>query len=97
MTSHPPFRLSVVIPTWCEATTIAQAVVAARAFADEGVVVDCDSPDGTADLARRAGVASCVDPVDAARSCGPERTRPRAMCCCSCTPMLGFRVAHGLP
>jgi rSAM/selenodomain-associated transferase 2 len=47
--------LSIVIPTWCEAPGIAAAVERARAIADEVVVVDAGSPDGTADRAEAAG------------------------------------------
>jgi rSAM/selenodomain-associated transferase 2 len=48
-------RLSVVIPAWNEASTIAEAVGCARAFADEVVVVDAHSPDGTCAVAQAAG------------------------------------------
>lgn len=47
--------LSVVIPTWCEARSIGDAVRAALAIGDEVIVADADSPDGTAALAREAG------------------------------------------
>ena len=47
--------LSVVIPTWCEAAEITDTVRGARAIADEVIVVDAESPDGTAGLARSAG------------------------------------------
>lgn len=55
-------RLSVVIPVWCEAARIQACVHAARALADEVVVVDASSPDGTARLAREAGarVVQCI-------------------------------------
>jgi len=48
-------ELSVIIPTWQEAGCIAQAVDAARAIGDEVIVADAASPDGTAELAARAG------------------------------------------
>jgi glycosyltransferase involved in cell wall biosynthesis len=48
-------RLSVVIPAYCQAHRIAQAVRAACAVADEVVVVDGCSPDGTAAQAAAAG------------------------------------------
>lgn len=47
--------ISAIIPAWCESSTIAGAVTMARAFCDEVVVVDADSPDGTAELAQNAG------------------------------------------
>lgn len=47
--------LSVIIPAWCEASTIASAVRCAAAIGDEVIVADADSPDGTAQLARAAG------------------------------------------
>lgn len=47
--------LSLIIPTWCEVTTIEGAVSRAREAADEVIVVDADSPDGTAAAANRAG------------------------------------------
>ncbi len=48
-------NLSVVIPTWQESARVERAVARARAFADEVLVVDANSPDGTAALARAAG------------------------------------------
>lgn len=48
-------RLSVIIPAWNEAATIAEAVRSARSYADEVVVADAHSPDGTASLAEAAG------------------------------------------
>lgn len=47
--------LSIVIPTWREAPTIADAVTAALSHTDEVVVVDARSDDGTAAIAQRAG------------------------------------------
>jgi rSAM/selenodomain-associated transferase 2 len=47
--------LSVIIPTWCEAAGIGAAVERARAIGDEVIVVDADSPDGTAGIARAHG------------------------------------------
>jgi rSAM/selenodomain-associated transferase 2 len=47
--------VSVIIPTWNEAARIEEAVACARAVGDEVVVADGGSPDGTADLAARAG------------------------------------------
>jgi rSAM/selenodomain-associated transferase 2 len=52
---HSP-RVSVIIPTLCEATTIAATLARlARQGADEVIVADADSPDGTAELAATAG------------------------------------------
>lgn len=51
----PDFTLSVVIPTWCEATRIGFVVQQAALAGDEVLVVDADSPDGTAQVAREAG------------------------------------------
>jgi rSAM/selenodomain-associated transferase 2 len=48
-------RLSAVIPTWQERLWIEDAVRSAAAWADEVVVADAISPDGTGELARRAG------------------------------------------
>jgi rSAM/selenodomain-associated transferase 2 len=48
-------RLSIVIPAWNEARAIAASVAQARRVADEVVVADGGSTDGTADLARGAG------------------------------------------
>ena len=48
-------RISIVIPTWREAATIAECVHRARAIADEVIVVDAASPDATAELAEQAG------------------------------------------
>lgn len=49
------FALSVVIPTWCEAKRIGNAVQQAARAGDEVVVADADSSDGTAQAARDAG------------------------------------------
>lgn len=48
-------RISAVIPTWCEESRVGPAVHAAFRFADEVLVVDAGSPDGTAEVATRAG------------------------------------------
>ncbi|GAC1579472.1 MAG: TIGR04283 family arsenosugar biosynthesis glycosyltransferase [Polyangiales bacterium] len=52
-------HLSIIIPTWCEAEGIGQAVRAAREVAgddgDEVLVVDAGSPDDTAAVAKEAG------------------------------------------
>ena len=48
-------RLSVVIAAWQEASCIQSAVANAKEFADEVVVADAGSADGTAKLAAAAG------------------------------------------
>jgi rSAM/selenodomain-associated transferase 2 len=52
--------ISIVIPTWCEAARITSCVRAARAVADEILVVDASSPDETARLAEAAGARVLV-------------------------------------
>ena len=52
--------LSVVIPTWREAATIARTVGLALAVGDEVIVVDAASPDDTARVAERAGARVVV-------------------------------------
>jgi rSAM/selenodomain-associated transferase 2 len=47
--------ISVVIPTWCERAQIGEAVRAGWRVADEVVVADAGSPDGTAEAATDAG------------------------------------------
>lgn len=47
--------LSVIIPAWNEAPLIRDAVASAAKFADEVIVVDGHSADGTASAARAAG------------------------------------------
>lgn len=47
--------ISVIIPTYQEAASIAQSVRAVSSWADEVIVVDASSPDGTAQLAAAAG------------------------------------------
>ncbi|MEM1415739.1 MAG: glycosyltransferase family 2 protein [Myxococcota bacterium] len=61
-------RLSVVIPTWCEAETVAACVAHARGIGDEVIVADACSPDGTA---RRASAAG-AQVVEAPRGRGPQ-------------------------
>ena len=53
-------RLSAVIPTLLEADQIGDAVRSARAVADEVLVADAGSSDGTAQLARAAGARVVV-------------------------------------
>lgn len=53
-------RLSAIIPTWCEAGYIADAVTAARAVADEVLVVDGGSSDSTRREAEAAGARVIV-------------------------------------
>lgn len=61
-------RLSVIIPTWCEAGLVREAVRAAARIGDEVVVADGHSPDGTAELARAAGARVVMAP----RGRGPQ-------------------------
>jgi rSAM/selenodomain-associated transferase 2 len=56
-----PF-LSVLIPAFREATQIADAVTQARLVADEVVVADGGSDDGTVELARGAGATVVMSP-----------------------------------
>ena len=64
---RPP-SVSAIIPAWNEARTIAAAVGAARGIADEVIVVDAGSPDGTAEIAASSGAVI----VRAARGRGPQ-------------------------
>jgi rSAM/selenodomain-associated transferase 2 len=48
-------RISAIIPTWCEAACIGEAVAGARRVAEEVIVADAGSPDGTARIAREHG------------------------------------------
>lgn len=52
---HLHVRLSVIIPTWCEAAAIEAQVAHARSVGDEVIVADGGSPDGTAEAAAQAG------------------------------------------
>jgi len=54
--------VSVIIPTYQEAARIERAVRAAGAWADEVIVVDAASPDGTAPLAAAAGARVLLAP-----------------------------------
>jgi rSAM/selenodomain-associated transferase 2 len=51
----PTCRLSVVIPTWCEESSIERAVQAAARVGDEVIVADGGSPDRTVERAHAAG------------------------------------------
>jgi rSAM/selenodomain-associated transferase 2 len=48
-------RISVIIPAWRESAVIAESVRGAAAIGDEVIVGDAHSPDGTSELAVRAG------------------------------------------
>lgn len=48
-------RISVIVPTWKEAGSIAACVASVRAFASEVIVVDAGGDDETAVIAERAG------------------------------------------
>ena len=71
-------KLSVVIPAWNEVASIGAAVESARSFADEVIVADAGSPDGTAERAAAAGAIVVIAPkgrghqlrVGAARASG---------------------------
>jgi rSAM/selenodomain-associated transferase 2 len=58
--SPATLRISLIIPTWREAERIANCVRLARDVADEVIVVDASSPDGTARLAEAAGARVLV-------------------------------------
>ncbi len=47
--------ISVIVPTWNERERITEAVARARLVGDEVIVADAGSPDGTRELAERAG------------------------------------------
>ena len=55
-------KISVVIPSWNEAAAIGAAVEGARSFADEVIVADAGSPDGTAGRAAAAGAIVVAAP-----------------------------------
>ena len=55
-------RISAIIPTWQEADWITGSVAAAQAIADEVLVADGGSSDGTPDIARRAGALVVAAP-----------------------------------
>lgn len=61
-------KLSIVIPTWNEAPLIADAVASAYRLADEVIVADAGSPDGTAVVADSAGAKV----VGAVKGRGPQ-------------------------
>jgi rSAM/selenodomain-associated transferase 2 len=54
--------LSVIIPTWCEAAVIEDAIASARRVGDEVIVADAGSPDGTASIAASQGARVVVAP-----------------------------------
>ena len=60
--------ISVIIPTWCEAARIGLAIQQAAAFAEEVIVADAGSPDGTAERARDGGAIV----VHAPKGRGPQ-------------------------
>lgn len=60
MSTAGALRISVVIPTWQEAARIGECVRKALDVADEVIVVDAASADGTASLARAAGAHALV-------------------------------------
>lgn len=60
--AEPRPWLTVLIPTWQEAPLVDDAVRRAATLADEVIVADGGSPDGTADIARRAGARIVTAP-----------------------------------
>lgn len=57
-----PASITVVIPTWCEARSIAYSVRSALAVGDDVIVADASSPDGTAAVAQAAGARVVTAP-----------------------------------
>lgn len=53
-------KLSAIIPTFCEASSVGQTVLHCRAFADEVIVADAESPDPTQQNALLAGAQLVV-------------------------------------
>ncbi|MCZ6727417.1 MAG: glycosyltransferase, partial [Acidobacteria bacterium] len=51
----PPLRLSIIIPVVDEAPTLGACIANARSVADEVIVSDGGSSDGSPELAREAG------------------------------------------
>lgn len=66
--SWVPPTLTVIIPVWNEAPLIRDAIACARRIADEVIVVDAHSPDGTASVAEAEGVRV----VQAPKGRGPQ-------------------------
>ena len=60
--AEPRPRLTVLIPTWQEAPLVADAVHRAARIGCEVIVADGGSPDGTAEIARRAGARVVTTP-----------------------------------
>ena len=58
-------KISVIIPTWCEAGRIAQAIDMARAVGDEIIVADAGSPNSTGEVARSHGAQVELDRSEA--------------------------------
>lgn len=61
-------RLTVVVPTWLEASRIGGLVTSVRPWAEEVVVADGGSPDGTAEIAAAHGAHVLITP----RGRGPQ-------------------------
>src|SRR4051812_45541823 len=76
-TVHRPLRVSVVIPVYNEAATIVRTLQRlAGQGADEVIVVDAESPDGTAALAASLG---CSRVVSSPRGRGVQQNRGAAV------------------
>jgi dolichol-phosphate mannosyltransferase len=60
-TISPIPSLTVVIPTLNEVETLPEIIAGVRAHTDDILVVDCRSPDGTADVARSLGARVVYD------------------------------------
>lgn len=88
--------ISVVLPTWCEAETLASTLGALRAADPDGLVrqilvADAGSPDGTATIARSAG-AEVVPCAERGRAAQMNAGAARAT-----QPLLYFLHADSLP
>ena len=71
MSAEQALRISAIIPAFNEARTITRCVECCRAVADEAVVVDAGSSDGTVQLALAAGARL----VHAEKGRGPQLNR----------------------
>jgi glycosyltransferase involved in cell wall biosynthesis len=89
--------ISAVLPLWCEAREIGQSLRATLAIADEVVIVDAGSPDGTAGIAERAG-ARVVQAAKRRRiQLTAEPAQPGPTYSCSFMPTPAFRTRLAAP